>query len=186
MIAKIRKKNKLLIKILIAVLMLSFTPIILAAYVSNITSMATFKFQTNHDMTKTYVRAHIITYWIDPSICENSDDLSTCAIVGKIGWKLNTNNINSNWTKVNNYYYYASEYEMQSIEELPEEILLIDSELGISQLSEETLNEDIYLPQYQVVYEFLEAGITENNKQTSEEYWCVGFKNGKPQAVENC
>lgn len=181
-----KEKTKKIKLVILSILLLTFTPTIFAVYYTNITSMATIKMQTNHDMSKTYVRAHIITYWVDDKTCEDMNDLTTCAMSGKKSWNLDETKINQNWTKLNNYYYYASQTELSSLEELPEEIKLIDPNLDISQLTSEDTTDEDYVPQYQVVYEFLEAGTTENNKTTSEEYWCVTFNNQTPELMENC
>lgn len=36
------------------------------------------------------------------------------------------------------------------------------------------------------VYAFIVIAITENNKTTSEEYWCVTFNNRTLELIENC
>lgn len=180
-------KKRIWLVPIIVLLISMLMPKIYSLYYSGITSSSASKVNFDHDMSNTYVRAYILTYWVDPNLCEDTSNLITCDIVAKSSWNINSNIINSDWVLINGYYYYSSSSNLIELGNvIPDDMALINPNLSASEISTDNLSSDQYIPQFKVIYEFLENYVTSDNIITTEDAWCVTFNDNIPKAVDNC
>lgn len=169
------------IVILFLILMFLSIPTVYAFYFSKYESSVMTKFNFKHNLTNSYVRAAIITYWIDANECQDDTDLTTCDISGKASWNLKNDVINSDWILLDDgYYYYKLGVDSQSITETnikETTIALIDEQLSFAELSDELLTGDEVLPQYEIIYEFIECDAV-------EDAWNVSYEGNIPEIIQ--
>lgn len=153
------KLKKWVVPALIIILLL--IPTSYSFYSSYYESSLVSKFLFTRQNTDAYVRATVITYWVDTNNCLDKNDFTTCSISGKSSWKLKNNVTNSNWILLEDGYYYyklnvnSSEITNENIQD--SEIVLIDKNLSFSNLSDELLAGTEVIPQYEIIYEFVES-----------------------------
>lgn len=149
-------KNKKKIQKLLLLLVLAFVLLVpksYAFYYSKYESLLTNIFKTNSSSTKTYVRATVLTYWVDTNYCTDDNDLKTCQIYGRSSWNLKNGVINSNWTaNEDGYYYYNQQVDINENNIVD----LINPNLTINELTDDYLLGTNIVPQYEVLYEYIE------------------------------
>lgn len=156
-----KKAKYLLIAILIIALFV--VPSSLAFYFKSIESPLTTKLKVEYNSV--FVRADIITYWIDK---DNN-------VIGKTDWIVDESKLNSDWQKIDNYYYYKGTLSKEQIKDgIPTNNLLVDESLSSNDIANEDISDNKYTAKYKVVYELLEAD-NENNVLSSEEAWGITF-----------
>ena len=152
-----------------------------AFYFSKYESSIVSKFNFKNNLTNSYVRAAIITYWIDTNECIDNNDLTTCNISGKASWAIKQEALNSNWILLDDgYYYYNTSVDSSTIteENIKEtNIALIDKDLTFSELSDELLAGTEVIPQYEIIYEFIESN-------SVKDAWKVSYDTGIPLIIE--
>lgn len=177
---KRRKKKKSIIPILVITLFLAI-PCVYAFYFSKYESSIISKFIFNNKLSTSYVRSTIITYWVDINNCTNEEDLTTCDISGKSSWTMNSSVINSDWYALDDgYYYYKDSIGATVINKdniKTSNIALINPELNLSDLTVDHLAGTGIVPQYEIIYEFIEEGSIEDS-------WKVTYKDGIPTIIE--
>jgi len=179
---KYKRKNKKTILIIISILVLFITvPCVYAFYFAKYESSIISKFILKDDLVNSYVRATFLTYWVDIKRCDDEEDLTTCDISGKSSWTINDSVINPDWYLLEDgYYYYKSGIDGNEINSdtiKNSGVALIDSNLSLSELTTEHLATAGIIPQYEIIYEFIEDGSTEDS-------WKVSYASGSPVVVE--
>lgn len=149
---KNKKKIQLLL-LLLGLTLILLIPSSYAFYFSKYESLITSILSINSTPSTTYVRASVLTYWVDTNSCTNQNDLTTCDIYGRSAWTLKSGVINSNWTLSDDgYYYYNSVVDINN----PNIVDLIDPNLTITDLTDDYLLGTNVVPQYEVLYEYIE------------------------------
>lgn len=176
-----RRRTKKHWIILISILFIFITiPNVYAFYFTKYESTIISKFIINKNLSDSYVRAALLTYWVDITSCEKENDLTTCAINGKSAWNIKTDAINSDWILLEDgYYYYKESVNANEINESnikTNSIALINSELTLNELTDDHLAGTNIVPQYEIIYEFIE-------KDSIETAWKVNYENGIPTIV---
>ena len=111
---KRRKLKKWVIPVFVILILL--IPTVYAFYFSKYESSIISKFIFNNDLTDSYIRATVVTYWIDTNECLDNNDLTTCNISGKASWNLKDEAINYNWILLDDgYYYYKTSINSRDI-----------------------------------------------------------------------
>lgn len=176
-----KKTNPIIITIIILINFLVI-PTVYAFYFANYKSSIISRFIINGDLSESYVRATYLTYWIDPNSCISELDMTTCNISGKSSWNINDTVINSDWILLEDgYYYYKTSIDSNDINKSnikDSNIALINSELSLEELMDEQFIESETIPQYEIIYEFIE-----NNG--IESAWNITYENGLPELINN-
>jgi len=177
---KRRKLKPWVIPMLIILTILTI-PTVYAFYFSDYESSIISKFIVNGSLSTSHVRATVLTYWVDTTSCTDETDLTTCAISGKSSWNMKSDVINSNWVLLEDgYYYYKSTVNGDEVTKTnikTSNIALIDSELSLNDLIDEQLAGTDVIPQYEIIYEFIEKDSVENS-------WGVTYESGDPTIIE--
>lgn len=164
----------------IIIMMILTIPSTYAFYFSDYESSIISKFTVDADLSNSYVRATVLTYWVDTTSCTNSLDLTTCDISGKSSWKMNDNITNSNWILLEDgFYYYQTNVHSNEINKdniKTSSIALIDPNLTLEELTNEQLVGVSVVPQYEILYEF----ITSDAIETA---WKVTYTTGLPSLL---
>lgn len=123
-----------------------------------------------------FVRATVLTYW------ESKDNGN---MVGKSSWNLKNNVISSNWTKIDDYYYFNGFMKNDEIVDgIPINDKLINPNLSLEELSDDDLTNSKYLANYKVVYEFIEIK-AKGNVLSCEDAWGIEYSsNGVPSKIQ--
>ena len=177
-----KKKNKLKLLLISSLIIIGvlIIPSVYAFYFFEYESSIISRFLISGDLSNSYVRATVLTYWVDTTSCDDETDLTTCDISGKSSWNMNSNVINSDWVLLGDGYYYyknivnGDEIDEDSIKNTS--ISLIDSNLTLDDLTNDQLAGTDVIPQYEVIYEFIEKDSIENT-------WKVTYKNGFPSVI---
>lgn len=176
---KRRKLKKWVILVFITIFLL--LPVAYAFYFSKYESSIISKFIFKSDLTDSYVRATVLTYWVDSNKCVDKEDLTTCDISGKSSWILKDGVINSNWILLDDgYYYYKTIVNGTDIREdniKTSSIALINNELSFNELTDELLAGTEVVPQYEVIYEFIEC-------DSVKSAWNVSYDSALPEIIE--
>lgn len=147
------KKHMTLVLIRQKLILIVIIIFVFSFYYSKYESLLTNIFKTNSPSTKTYVRATVLTYWIDTNYCTDDNDLKTCQIYGRSSWNLKNGVINSNWTaNEDGYYYYNQQVDVNENNIVD----LINPNLTINELTDDYLLGTNIVPQYEVLYEYIE------------------------------
>lgn len=173
---KIRlRKQVYLIPLIIVGIIAVFIPMAFGLYRTKQESLMTTKFKLVEDYESVFVRAHIVTYWVDSTNQE---------IAFKEPWTLNESVVNSNWVKVDDFYYYKGTIPSSEITNgIPTEEELIDPSLEASSLSNEDLDNLKYIAKYKIVYDILEANEV-NSVLSSEDAWGITYaEDGTPSKI---
>lgn len=174
-----RKLKKWVIPVCVILILL--IPTVYAFYFSKYESSIILKFIFNNDLTDSYVRATVVTYWVDTNECLDNNDLTTCNISGKSSWNLKDAVINSDWILLDDgYYYYKTSINSRDITKdniKISDIALIDKQLSFTELSDELLAGTEVIPQYEIIYEFIEC----NSLETS---WKVSYEGNIPEIIQ--
>lgn len=152
-----KNKNKIIkLVILLVLAFVLLVPKSYAFYFSKYESLINSILSINETKTESYVRATVLTYWIDTNHCTNENDYTTCEMYGRSAWNLKSGVINSNWTlRDDGYYYYNSTVNATTIDEANIEDL-INPNLTINDLTDDYLLGTNVVPQYEVLYEIIE------------------------------
>lgn len=163
------KKTYIILSIIITLLVIGI-PSTIAFYYSGIDSPLETKFKIEYNSI--FARAYVVTYW---------EDAESNEIIAKKSWKLKETVVNSNWTKIDDYYYYNGTISKENIEnEIPTTGGLINEGLSLTELSDEDLANPKYNAKYKIIYEYIEAEENENGI-SSEDAWGITFaSNGTP------
>ena len=168
-------KNKRWLLPIIGLILAIIIPTAFAFYYKNINSPLTTKFSIE-DIDEVFIRAYIITYW------EKSE---TGEIVAKSSWPLKENIHTSNWTKIDDYYYYYNgTITKENIDNnTPVNYALIADDTKITDLTDADLTNAIYVARYKIIYEYMEA--TERNGiLSSEDAWGITYSDtGVPSKI---
>lgn len=153
-------------------------PVTYAFYFSKFDSSLLSRFIFSQKLSDSYVRATVLTYWVDSTSCKDTSDLTTCDISGKNAWKLKDNVVNSDWILLDDgFYYYKTSINSRNISDeniKNSSIALIDQELGFDELVGEEVSSTNFYPQYEVIYEFIECdGV--------EDAWNVSYSTNVPK-----
>jgi len=174
-----RKLKKWVIPVFVILILL--IPTVYAFYFSKYESSIISKFIFNNDLTDSYVRATVVTYWVDTNECLDNNDLTTCNISGKASWNLKDAAINSNWILLDDgYYYYKTSVNSSDITDeniKTHDIALIEKELSFADLSDELLAGTEVVPQYEIIYEFIECDFVETA-------WKVSYEGNVPEIIQ--
>ena len=167
-------KNKRWLLPIIGLILAIIIPTAFAFYYKNINSPLTTKFSIE-DIDEVFIRAYVITYW------EKSE---TEEIVAKSSWPLKENIHTSNWTKIDDYYYYNGTITKENIDNnTPVNYALIADDTKITDLTDADLTNAIYVARYKIIYEYMEA--TERNGiLSSEDAWGITYSDtGIPSKI---
>jgi len=163
-------------------LILLIIPSAYAFYFSDYESSLTSKFLVNSNLDDSYVRATVLTYWVDITSCTLESDLTTCDISGKSAWNLKSEVINTDWILLDDgFYYYKNSINGSLVTEdniKTSSIALIDPELSLSDLTDDVLLGTDVVPQYEVIYEFI-------INEAVEDAWSVSYESGAPVLINN-
>lgn len=155
-------------------------PTVYAFYFSEYESSIISKFSFQNRLSDAYVRATVITYWVDTNSCLDNTDLTTCDISGKASWNLKDEVINSDWTLLSDgYYYYKTNINSKDITEdniKTSNIALINKDLSFSDLTDELLAGTEVVPQYEIIYEFIAS-------DSVEDAWKVSYETNVPTII---
>ena len=179
---KKRRKLKKWVRIIpVFVILILLIPSVYAFYFSKYESSIISKFIFNNNLADSYVRATVVTYWIDTNECLDNNDLTTCNISGKASWNLKDAVVNSNWILLDDgYYYYKTSINSRDITKdniKTSDIALIDKELSFTELSDELLAGTEVIPQYEIVYEFIQSDSVETS-------WKVSYEGNIPEIIQ--
>lgn len=176
---KERKIRKLII--ILVIFFIVFTiPSVYAFYFSNYKSSIFSKYVVDFDLTNSYVRATVLTYWVDTESCDDETDMTTCAIYGKSSWNLRDNIINEDWILLEDGFYYykdvvnAEEINVSNVK--TSNIALIDPELTLADLTDDQVAGINAVPQYEIFYEFI-------SNNDIKDAWNVSYDNGIPEYI---
>ena len=167
------KKISIILPLIILIITL-IIPSVKAIYIQGTTSTIKSKFKVEYEVV--YIRATIITYWIDP---KNNQ------MVAKTGWDFDDSKISNKWTKVDKYYYYNGVLgkSVLNSSNVPENNELVDKNLSISSLTKDDLSIEKYSPKYKIVYEILEAN-QEGESKSCEVAWGIKYNSdGIPSKI---
>lgn len=174
------KKMKFL---LIALIILVCTiPTVYAFYYSINKSSIISKFKFDYDLSQSYVRASIVTYWVDDNSCLDSNDITTRDISGISSWNVNNDIINPDWVLLSDGFYYykniidSTEINKDNIDE--SNLVIIDNTLPFDELTSDQITGINLIPQYEVLYEFVSSEKVSNA-------WNVTYENGVPVKINN-
>jgi len=174
-----RKLKKWVIPVFVILILL--IPTVYAFYFSKYESSIISKFIFNNDLTDSYVRATVVTYSVATIECLDNNDLTTCNISGKASWNLKDAAINSNWILLDDgYYYYKTSVNSSDITDeniKTHDIALIEKELSFADLSDELLAGTEVVPQYEIIYEFIECDFVETA-------WKVSYEGNVPEIIQ--
>lgn len=177
---KTKRKLKPWVIPTLSIIMLLTIPSAYAFYFSDYESSIISKFIVDGDLSASYVRATVLTYWVDGTSCTDENDLTTCDIVGKSSWNIKSNAINLDWILLEDgYYYYKDSINGEEINNnniKNNSIALINSELSPNELVDEQLTGTDFIPQYEIIYEFIEADAVEIS-------WSITYENGSPTII---
>lgn len=169
--------------LVIALIILFFVvPTVYAFYYSIYKSSIVSKFRFDYDMSESYVRATIVTYWVDENSCIDFNDLTTCDINGISSWNVNNDIINSDWVLLSDGFYYyknivdSTEINKDNIDE--SNLAIIDNTLPFDELTIDQITGINLIPQYEVIYEFVSSEKISNA-------WNVKYENGEPVKINN-
>lgn len=170
------KKQIYLIPLIIFALTVILVPVAFGVYRTKQESNMTTKFQIIQDYDTVFVRAHVITYWVDSTNEE---------IAFKNPWELKTSAINSEWIKIDDFYYYKGSIPSTDITNgIPLNKELIDQSLEASDLSNEGLDNLKYIAKYKIVYDIIEASEIDGIL-SSEDAWGITYlSDGTPTKKE--
>ena len=173
-----KKLKKWVIPAILIIILL--VPTTLSFYSSKYDSSIISRFFFKPEKKDSYVRAVVVTYWVDTNHCLDESDLTTCSISGKSSWNLKSGIVNSDWILLEDGHYYyrwnvnSDEITEENIEN--SDITLLDSTLSFSDLSDELLAGSEVIPQYEIIYEFIESNSVENA-------WKVSYDTNYPVLI---
>lgn len=173
---KIRLRKQIyLIPLIIVGIIALFIPMAFGLYRTKQESLMTTKFKIVEDYDSVFVRAHVVTYWVDSTNQE---------IAFKEPWTLNESVINNKWVKIDDFYYYKGTIPSSEITDgIPTNKELIDPSLEASSLSNEDLDNLKYIAKYKIVYDILEASEV-NSVLSSEDAWKITYdEDGNPSKL---
>lgn len=149
-----KNKDKILKLVLLLVLAaVLLIPRSYAFYFSKYESLINSFFSINSTPTTATLKATVLTYWVDTNYCTDDNDYTTCQMYGRSAWNLKDGVINPNWTLgEDGYYYYNSVVDINN----PNIVDLIDPSLTINDLTDDYLLGTNVVPQYEVLYEYIE------------------------------
>jgi len=163
------------------IILLLLIPTTYSFYSSRYDSSIISKFFFKSEKKDSYVRAIVVTYWVDTRHCSNDIDLTTCSISGKSSWNLKSGIVNSDWILLEDgHYYYRWNVNSEEITDdniNTSDIALIDSTLSFADLSDELLAGNEVVPQYEIIYEFIESSSVENA-------WKVSYDTNYPVLIQ--
>lgn len=156
-------------------------PVTYAFYFSKFDSSLLSRFIFSQRLSDSYVRATVLTYWVDDTSCKDTNDLTTCDISGKTAWKLKDDVVNSGWILLDDgFYYYETSVNSRVITKdniSSSALALIDPDLGFDELVGDDSSSSNSYPQYEVIYEFIECdGV--------EDAWKVSYSTNKPELLQ--
>ena len=136
-----------------------------AIYTSGTRSSAKSKFKIQYNSV--YIRASILTYWIDPTTNE---------IIGKTGWDFDDTKISNQWVKIDDYYYYKGVLSKDVLisSDVPADKELVNINLNVSDLTNDDITGEKYTAKYKVVYEILEV-TEESGIKSCETAWGITY-----------
>ena len=178
-----RKLKKWVIPTFTSILVITIAiPTAYGFYFADSSSSILTNFIVNSNLKNAYVRATVLTYWVDSKTC-NGDDLTSCTITAKKAWTIKSDAYNSSWQALSDgYYYYKGTIDGSVINKdniKTHEIALLDSSLSIDELSDEELTITDIVPTYEVVYEFIEG-----SDEALQNSWKVTYQDGAFQLIE--
>lgn len=174
-----KKMSKKTWIIIIVIMMFIAIPTAYGYYFSGYESSIISKFLINSNLNTAYVRATIVTYWVDSKTCEDESDIKTCAINAKSSWNIKDSAINSEWILLSDgYYYYKTTIDGNIINKeniSNSDIALLDENLTIEDLAEDEIAITDIIPQYEIVYEIIEG-----SDNSTIQAWGVSYESGTP------
>lgn len=157
------KKKKWLFPLIILVILI-IIPSAVAFYYTGISGAMKTSFKIEYDSV--FVRARIVTYWVDPTTEE---------IVAKSSWAVVDQVPTTEWTKIDDHYYYNGIFSNTEVDNnILDSHPLISESTPITDIAAEDLTGTKYIPKYKVVYELLEA-TNESGTLSCEEAWGITY-----------